>query len=280
MSRLRDLRVASKLFAGFTVVVVLLVTVGVVGFVGLRAAQHRLEDMYGNSVVSVSSLQRVQTDFVQSLKSLDDLVIADDETHTATATDDLKTADAALAADWKAYLGTHPAQTGAQLARFDTTLSSYLSARAGVEEIARSLDSSSFPQRDDATLKPLETSVESQLNDMVARELAAASASRQAGGAAYTRATELMIATIAVAVVASVLIAVVIARSIARPLARVVEVVRGLAQGHLDERVGLTSEDEIGVMAQAFGGELEPVPAGLRRHRADLREHRDRRRGR
>ena len=252
MSRLRDLRVASKLFAGFTVVVLLIVAVGAVGFVSLRSAQHRLEAMYANSVVSVSTLQEVETDFVQSLKSLDDLVIAADDSHTADATRGLQTADAALSAHWKAYLATRPAQSQAQLDAFDTALADYLTARKGLEGIARSFDSSAFSGQYDATVKPLEVSLEKQLQDMAGRELAAAKASRESGAAAYERAVVVMLATIAVAVAAALVIATVISRSIAGPLGRVVQVVRGLAEGHLDERVGLTSKDEIGVMAQAL----------------------------
>ncbi|WP_380174414.1 Tar ligand binding domain-containing protein [Kineococcus sp. DHX-1] len=65
LTRMRDLKVSSKLFAGFGVVCVLLVTLIVLGSTRLAAAQANLDDLYSSSMASVSAVDDVKVNFLQ-----------------------------------------------------------------------------------------------------------------------------------------------------------------------------------------------------------------------
>ncbi|WP_432563400.1 methyl-accepting chemotaxis protein [Kineococcus sp. SYSU DK003] len=260
MQRLRDLNVASKLFAGFGVVVLLLVAVGAVGFVGLRSAQTRLADMYTNSVLSVHALDNVQTTYISATKALADLALTGPD-GKADAEANVATADEAVDAAWAAYLDTDPQQSAAELETFEADLAAYRSAREQLLPLARGTDTAAFTALRSTTTTPVNEKVAAELSAMLENETAAAEASQEAGAAAYHRAVTLTVVVIAVAVAVSVAIAVVIARGVSGPLGRVLDVVQGLSDGQLDRRAGITSRDEIGVMAQALDASTERLGA-------------------
>jgi len=258
---MRNWRIARKLAVGFGVVVVLLVVVGATGMLQLGRAQDRLETMYDDSVLSLNHLGQTQTSFVRVTKDFSAYALAVDDAGRQTATQAAATDDAAVDAAWAAYLKTDPAQSAKQLQQFSTDLAAFRAARDAILPLAASGDYAALAAQRASTTMPLDKKINAELTATLAREITAAQTSKTAGADDYHRALALIAATIAVAVAAAVVIAVVISRGIGRPLARVVEVVRGLAEGRLDQRVGLDSRDEIGQVAQALDASTQQLGA-------------------
>ncbi|WP_337062275.1 methyl-accepting chemotaxis protein [Kineococcus sp. G2] len=246
------MRVAAKLFAGFGVVSLLLLVVGVVGVVQLRGAQERVEAMYAEGVLSVHALGRTQNEFNLAAKDLSDLALQVDDDDRARITEKAAEHDAALDEAWSEYLGTNPSQPQEQLRAFEAHLADWRAARETLVPLAVAGDLAAFAAARAATTTPASREINVALEAMEEREEAAAADRSAQGLEAYTVALTEIVVTVVVALVIAVTVAVLIARGISRPLARVVTVVEGLAEGRLDQRVGIDSRDEVGTMAQAL----------------------------
>ncbi|WP_432535607.1 methyl-accepting chemotaxis protein [Kineococcus arenarius] len=257
MGRLRDVKVGAKLFAGFGVVSLLLLAVGVVGLVQLRSAQERLEAMYAEGVVSVHALDMTQNGFNVAAKDLADLALQVDAAGRASITERMADDDDVLDAAWTEYLGTEPVQSAEQLRAFEENLADWRDARAELVPVAAAGDLAAFIAQRAETATPINEQINAALDAMQEREEVASAARSEQGLQAYSSALTLITATIALALALAVTVAVAISRGISRPLARVVAVVEGLAEGRLDQRVGIDSRDEVGVMAQALDRSTE-----------------------
>ncbi|WP_380173578.1 methyl-accepting chemotaxis protein [Kineococcus sp. DHX-1] len=255
--RLRDWPVGRKLTAGFAAMGVLMLAVGGTGVLELGKAQDRLEAMYATSVVSVADLGQAQASFIRVTKDLSGYALAVDDAGRAKAAEAEAADDKALDAEWAAYLRTDPAQTPAQLQSFQGDLTAFRAARDAILPLAASGNYAALATQRAATTVPLDQKVNAELTEMVGRENADARALQVSGAADYHRALILIAALIAVALVAAVVIGTVISRGIAGPLSAVVTVVRGLAEGRLDQRVGLDQRDEIGQVAAALDASTE-----------------------
>jgi len=245
-------RVSRKLTAGFGTVGVLVLAVGGAGAVQLSHSQDRLESMYADSVRAVDDLSDVQASFVRVTKDLSGYALAVDDAGRAKATASATTHDAALDTAWEAYLASEPAQSAQQLADFESDLAAFRAARDAILPLAASGDYAALAAQRAATTVPLDDAVNEELDSMAASETAAAQTSAARGAHEYHQALLVMFAMIGLATIASVVVAALISRGIVRPLAQVLDVVRGLAEGHLDRRTGLSTDDEIGRMAQAL----------------------------
>jgi len=252
-----DWRVSRKLAAGFATVGVLMLAVGTTGAVQLDRSQQRLHAMYENSVEAVDDLGIVQSAFVHVTKDLSSYALSVDDAGRAKATESAAEHEAALEEAWDAYVASDPVPSRSELQEFEDDLAAFLAARDAILPLAASGDLAALAEQRTATTVPLDNAVNEELEKMAATEKAAAEASDEAGAADFRQALLMIVAMIGLAVVLSVVIAVLISRGISRPLARVVEVVHGLAEGHLDRRTGLSTRDEIGEMAQALDASTE-----------------------
>jgi methyl-accepting chemotaxis protein len=84
-----------------------------------------------------------------------------------------------------------------------------------------------------------------------------------AAAAGATRSTLVVCGIVGLLVVAGAATA--IARSITRPLRRAVQVLQRLAEGRLDERMGITTRDEVGDMSRALDTALTGLADSMRR---------------
>ena len=259
-----NMRVVPRMLSGFAVVSALLLVVGVIGAVQLGAAQSRLRDMYTSTVASANALGQVGTTFKQSNKDLPDLALAADD--AARTKVQAKTSDDDTAVDeaWKAYVASGPAAGTAQRQAFETDLAAWRDARQTLTKLALAGDTAGFVAARPTTTVPLSDKVSADLAELVSSEESAAAANATAGEDAYHRSLGLIAALSALALALAGAIAVLLGRSISLPLSLVVPVIKGLAEGRLDQRVRVLSTCELGQMAAATNTSVERL-AGLMR---------------
>ncbi|WP_328291862.1 methyl-accepting chemotaxis protein [Kineococcus sp. NBC_00420] len=263
-SWVRDLRVSSKLFAGFGVVCLLLLVVTGLGIARLGQAQTNLDNLSTSGVASVDTIDKVQTAYLQVRKDLSDVAIALDAASTQKATDQLSKDQTALDAAWTAYLATDPASTTQQQGVYTQSLAQWRTASEALLPLAGQADLTAFVTQRTATTTEVGKTVNSALDTMNGVEAQAAKTIATDGATAYHQAVIVLAGCAGVALLLAVVIAVVIARSIARPLAQAVGVVEGLAQGRLDQRVDYVSRDEVGRLAAATNASMDSLAAVMR----------------
>ncbi|NAZ84780.1 methyl-accepting chemotaxis protein [Kineococcus indalonis] len=265
MNRLRDLNVASKLFAGFGVVCLLLAAVVALGIDRLGGSQANLDSVSTDGIASVQSIAEVKEDFSTIRFDLLNAALAPDATATQAALTDMAAHDDVYDEAWKAYLDTDPAAGEAERAEAEALMGRYRTAREKLIPLAEANDTVGFYAERDASSTPVVKELNAQLDALSATEQQAAKDLAAQGSADYHGAVTLLLVIGAVALAAAVAVAVAVARSIAGPLAKTLSVVQGLAEGRLDQRVGIATRDEVGRLAAAVDATLERLTATVRR---------------
>ncbi|MBC3762678.1 methyl-accepting chemotaxis protein [Quadrisphaera oryzae] len=265
MARLRDLKVATKLFAAFGVVCVLLLVVLSIGALRLSQAQERLDAMYSGNLVSLEALAATRLD-IQLLRQDTSRAQAgmNDPQTMKLALDGNAEHEAALLADWQRYDGGRTGASAAQRATAWDAVGRWREARKALFTYTQAKDNAGYVKQRDEVVTPLTKTVSEQMDGLYTAELDSGAAAAAAGHRAFRTAMVLMAATALAALLVAVTVAVVLARSISRPLTRVLTVVEGLSQGRLDQRTGVSSRDEVGQLAAATDASLENLAGVVR----------------
>ncbi|MFD0482293.1 Tar ligand binding domain-containing protein, partial [Kineococcus sp. GCM10028916] len=264
MKSLRDLKVASKLFAAFGIVCLLLAAVVALGISRLGSSQANLDTVSTSALASVQTIGVAKNDFSDARIDLLNAALAPDVTTTDAALAAMKDDDAAYDASWTAYLATSPAATAADHAKAQDLMVQYRTVREELVPLALANDVAGFYATRDRTSTPVVTALNAQLDAIATTEQDAAKALAASGGRDYRSAVTLLLVIGALALVIAVVVATVVARSIAGPLARTLTVVQGLADGRLDQRVGLETRDEVGQLAGALDTTMDKLTATMR----------------
>ncbi len=264
-SRWRDLRVAAKLAVGFGLVGALLVLVAGVGLHRLAQAQDHMQYLATSGLASVDAVDKVDTAFVLARSDLADTALAPDAASTAAAAQRLQADDAAVDAAWARYLASGPSAPADQREAVTAALSDYRTAVTALLPLAQDDELAAFVQQRTTSAAPAAERVRAAIAELDESETAAAQAIAAEGETAYRTAVAVVVGTVLLALVLAAVTAVLTARSIARPLGRAVEVMEGLAQGRLDQRVEYVARDEVGRLAVATDTSLDALSATVGR---------------
>nr|WP_218886201.1 methyl-accepting chemotaxis protein [Kineococcus aurantiacus] len=262
---MRDLRVSVKIIASFAVVCVLLLTVAAVGLVQLSQAQERLRVVSEQSVTGQQTLGQVRTQYQRATKDLFATALAPSDKAEATFRETL----ADVRATWQEFRDSEPQVPAEQLDAVDDALAQYAAGTEVLMALAVSgKQAELMATRNDESIPVAQGGIgASTTNDdlQAVQDTFTADAARDAaaGKAAYERARALLIGVAVLAVALSVALSSFISRSIAGPLDRTRRVAEALAAGRLDERVEVTSDDEVGRTAQALNTALDQVSSTI-----------------
>jgi methyl-accepting chemotaxis protein len=262
--RLADLRTATKLFLGFGVVLALLLLVAALGASRLGSAQEDLDRLSSGSMASLDAAHTTASAFAQVRLDLANTGLAPDRGAAEQASRALQDDRDALQERWQDYLATRPAASTAQQAAFTSALASYEDSLPALLDLSASGDLAGFAALRAETANPAAKAVVAALQDVISAESRAAEATAAAGRASYRSALALLAGCSLLAAGLAVAIALAVARSVTRPLARVAAVMAGVAQGRLDQRVGLTSKDELGQLAASTDASLASLAGAMR----------------
>ncbi|WP_369054510.1 methyl-accepting chemotaxis protein [Kineococcus terrestris] len=265
LSRLRDLRVATKLFAGFGVVCLLMVAVVALGIAKLGTSQRTLETMATSGLVSVQSVELARADFVQLRLDLANLVMVTGPEEIAKAEAKIDETDELVDEAWAAYLASSPSAPAAERDRFAGLLADYRQAREALIPLAEAGDIQGFIELRAETTSPISSEINEVLDVLADAESQAATDIAEQGSSAYHTAVVLLLVAGAAALALAIAVAVLIARSVAGPLARTLHVVEGLAGGRLDQRVDYVCADEVGKLAAAVDVTMDRLTTTMRR---------------
>jgi len=267
--RLADLRIAHKLYAGFGVIALLLLTVAGIGIARLGAAQENLDGLATSGLRSVDTADRTAIALLQVRFDATNLALLTDpaavQEMATTVQDDL----AALDEQWTEYLASDPASTQAQQEAYTGAITSYKAALDEMIPLAVDNRIEEFLELRTEEASPAAKAAFSAIDEITTTELAAANQMAADGESSYRSAVALLVGCVVVALALAVGIAVVVSRSVTGPLAKVVDVMGAMAAGHLDRRVGLATKDEVGQLAVAADTSLQALSAAMRDIRSE-----------
>ncbi|GID32850.1 methyl-accepting chemotaxis protein [Paractinoplanes brasiliensis] len=265
MSWFRDLRVAGKLIVGFTLACAFTVVVGVVGILRLQETNDRTEGMYQNNLLAVEHVGNVKADLAFIRFQLLNMLISDAAAAKQKAQQQIDQLDADLDEQWAAYQNTGIAGRETQVKAVTDSLAAYRTVRDNeLVALASAGNTTRFVAVRTAKADAQITTLTNALTEISDIESAAAAQSLADSRAAATSAKVLIISIIVVSVLLSALIVWLVTRSIVGPLQRTVGVLAGLAEGVMDQRLQVSSRDEMGQMGQSLNSALERLTAAMR----------------
>ncbi|WP_041291836.1 methyl-accepting chemotaxis protein [Kineococcus radiotolerans] len=265
LTRLRNLNVATKLFAGFGIVCLLLAAIVAIGINRLGASQANLDLMSKSGVASVEAVGDVRAAYLQVRMDVTNAALSTTPDAVTANLDAMGVTDTVLDEAWEAYGASSPGSRAEDRAAFEDLLAQYRTAREQLVTLAEAGDVEGYIAYRTSTIAPIAKQITETLATLAAAESQAAKDMAAAGSSAYHTAVTMLLVIGAIALAVAVTSAVLVARSIARPLAKTLHVVQGLASGRLDQRVGITGEDEVGQLATALDATMDRLTDTMRR---------------
>jgi methyl-accepting chemotaxis protein len=260
----RNLKTAQKLLAGFLLVCLLVVGVGVFGLSQLGATQDRMNSMYVDTLVPIDELASVQAATERSGALVLALAL-EYQQDKPSVLQEIQATDAELDDNWATYIATD--MTGREEARdgFIAALDEWRSVRDSqlLQLGQTSLDGFRAVNGDLAQPQLLEAL--GHLDELRGIEATAATTFVDESQAAYESTRMLTIGVIVAAVALGLALALGLGRLVARPLRRAVEVLDGLAAGRLDQRLDVDTRDEVGAMATSLNTAIGTLADAMRR---------------
>lgn len=260
----RNLKISIKITISFLLVAVIAGAIGIIGIVGLDSVGGSYAVAYTDSVVALSSLEKVSGSFQEMRQDLLEMVLVESQGDKDDCFDAFNrhSGDAKVALEsYHAMLaGFNTEEVVEEKSRIDSIGSAltafYTSAEAfsgspAVVDPDRYMEAYSALD-DGGELNVLAQSVEEAISALVQYNADYANQQIDANGKLASTANVVMIIGIAIGVIAAVLIGVGIARNISKPIGQIVKAADQLAGGDFDIHIDVNSKDETGMLAQSF----------------------------
>ena len=275
----KDLKALHKILIGFSIIIVGMMAIGLIGLMGLRQMKGQLSSIYDESTVGVSHVavsstnlslyhnallsvvdQRQKSDFDEAIIPLAELkkrTLAPLETYRPSATHE--TVDGrrdgqeldVLIFTLKEYFASAESAVGALNDSFDSSLTD--EQRQSMRELGAMVLST------EVALWHGRSTWRFQGVAQLIRDLA--SELNESGQSMAIHLTKVMLGAAAVALLLAITIGYFLARSIVRDIIHVADVATQAAAGNLLARARLESDDEVGHMAKAFNIMLDRITA-------------------
>ncbi|MGA2811372.1 MAG: methyl-accepting chemotaxis protein [Candidatus Acidiferrum sp.] len=262
----KNLKIAVKLTAGFSLVGGLILVVGLVGMYGLQGVQRTTATLFTVSVKPLSTLNNMANDFA-SLRGISrEMLDGGGSDALARHRGDLAAMEADLAQESDAF------GKSAVHADMKEGYSEFTSALADFErDVAQ--EGALLAQQKSREAAELVAS-----NKMHEESTRAQEAIRKLGKLKLDRAQErvgstvvfadqlikVMFAVLLVALLVSLVSGLWIARSISRPVARVVEILDAVSMGDFTRRAEVQSRDEVGRMSAALNRTMDSLQGAMK----------------
>ena len=253
MKWFNNLRIGTKIIAGFLLVALMAGAIGAVGIYGITTIAELDENMYKTMTDPLSEMVLIADSFQRLRGNVKDILLSVSASEVADYEDRIAQRFAEFDAALDKYEDTLFTEEGAQLVAEIKTLR--IQYEQNVEEIiglhraGRSNEALNLLKGQGNDIRTeIETKYRrlAEIKNVAAEETAA-------GNHATAAATQMtMIIILAFGMVFAILIGIVIANSISRPLRKGLAMIQEMAKGHLSGRLNLDSRDEVGQMAKAM----------------------------
>ncbi|WP_121255012.1 methyl-accepting chemotaxis protein [Nocardioides ferulae] len=265
LTLISNLSTAKKLTAGFTLMGVLVVAVGLLGLSRLGATQERLENVYDENMASVQLLGALDADIVMTRFKAVDVLVAQESAAMRALQADIDELDVRVDDALTAYKQTDLTGRTEIVAQLEAALADY---RTGRDEqmlpAALANDIEAFNDARAEHVTPYSTAITEAVGALTDSENAAAEQAIADAADAYSSSRLLIFAMIAAAALLGLGLTVWLTRLIAVPLRKAVDVLKQLAAGRLDQRLDVDSRDEVGQMATALNEALAGLGDSMR----------------
>ncbi|MEU7906925.1 methyl-accepting chemotaxis protein [Actinoplanes sp. NPDC049118] len=219
----------------------------------MSAMQSQSDYMYGQTLVPITDLARMQHAAEHMQSSLLNAAVSTDVAQVRKFLQDSKAQDAAFDEAFAAYTSTDMTGREKAVAQVEQAVTAVRQLRdAKLAPAAEKDDRQEFARVRDREAQPVLTALNGGMEDLIEIETAAALARNDESRATYDSARTMVIGFVVLGVVLAGAASWLIARGITGPLSRCVSVLTRVQGGDLTQRTGLTGRDEVAQLAVAL----------------------------
>jgi methyl-accepting chemotaxis protein len=256
MKTLKNLKVSTKLIAGFLLVAVLSAVIGGIGIWNMSVINSKAEDLYKNEAMGISHIKEANLNLIYTGRTMRALLLASSMQERKKHLDRFEQEQKDLKAnlDKARPLFTSPEEK-ALFAKFDAALAEYqallpeMVKRVQREEMQEARESVQFVSDQ---VVPKATVADDAFTTLYRLKEKRAEQSSIESSDLYAASRLTMIVLVIGALVGGVALGLLITRSITRPLGEAVQVAQAVASGDLSAQIAVRSKDETGQLMQAL----------------------------
>ncbi|WP_284534708.1 MCP four helix bundle domain-containing protein, partial [Nocardioides sp. T2.26MG-1] len=254
LGRLADLGLRTKVLSAVLLTAVIAVTVGVVGLSALSGSADRAEALYADNVTRIQAAADMRATINGMRQSARDAVIAVGDADTTAAVQELVAGEGEFQKAAARYsAGGLDAARQTQYDRLQADIAEYVDQqRTVMAPLAHREDRAGWIEANDTVIHPITDAMTGEVAALVDLEQKDAARAAAETRTSYTSSRNLSIALLIVGVVLAVGLGWVVGTALARRVGRVKVVADALAAGDLTHRSGVSSNDEVGRMAQSL----------------------------
>ncbi|MEO7559900.1 MAG: Tar ligand binding domain-containing protein, partial [Nitrosospira sp.] len=246
--------IRSRLILILSVLVVFLLGIEMLGLFGMSNAIDGLKTVYHNRAIPLKQVAEIESLLLRNRIAITAaLMMPTPETirkKTAVVDQDIET----MTRIWQAYMTTYLGAEEKELAaQFAQDRDKFITE--GIIPAATALRKNEIGEAYRILIekvRPLYTPVDASIKALVKLQLDEISREYDREQSRYETIRNILVASIAIALVLAALISVVLSDAIFRPLENVVKIARGVAVGDFMQEIEVRSKDEIGQLMQAL----------------------------
>ncbi|MEO7686596.1 MAG: Tar ligand binding domain-containing protein, partial [Nitrosospira sp.] len=251
---IKNLTIRSRLILILSVLVVFLLGIEMLGLFGMSNAIDGLKTVYHNRAIPLKQVAEIESLLLRNRIAITAaLMMPTPETirkKTAVVDQDIET----MTRIWQAYMTTYLGAEEKELAaQFAQDRDKFITE--GIIPAATALRKNEIGEAYRILIekvRPLYTPVDASIKALVKLQLDEISREYDREQSRYETIRNILVASIAIALVLAALISVVLSDAIFRPLENVVKIARGVAVGDFMQEIEVRSKDEIGQLMQAL----------------------------
>ncbi|WP_030440075.1 methyl-accepting chemotaxis protein [Actinoplanes subtropicus] len=253
MGILANLSTRTKLLIAVALVASAGVLIGIVAIVGMGSMRASSAAIYQQNVKSLNELSAARISSLVMRSRVYDAAVSQDPKKADSFIAKIPAEDATFDQAFGSYAKTAAAARAADVADVQAAIVKYRQIRdQQLVPAARDHDFVTFAAVRDSQTLPVFTALTTGLTNLINAETAAAGAANAASTRTATSARRNVIILLVLGLLLGIAFALYVSRSIVNQVARVAQVLDALAAGDLTRSAGITSRDEIGVMALAL----------------------------
>lgn len=250
-----DLKISVKLLSGFILVVVIAGIVGVVGLINISTIETKDIELYEKGAVPLDQMNALSTAFQRIRVNVRDIILssnADEINDDINSINDRKQEIAKLAAELEKTLLTKEGQNVFKV--FTDSLNNfYLELDKVIKEAQDSNDAAAIAAiKETAPAGITSREVQDVISTLSNLKVEVAKDMSDGNTSTANSARITMVIIVAIGVIIGVLLGLFISNTISKPIRKIVEVANKISDGDLDVNIDIKTQDEVGMLAQAF----------------------------
>ena len=251
---IKNLTIRSRLIFILSVLVVFLLGIEMLGLFGMSNAIEGLRTVYHDRAIPLKQVAEIESLLLRNRIAVTAALMMPTPETIRTKTEVVDQDLEKMTRAWQAYISSHhDAEEKALAAQFAEDRDKFITE--GIKPAVIALRKNEIGEAYRILIekvRPLYTPVDTSIKALVKLQLDGISREYDREQNRYETIRNILVASIAIALVLAALISVVLSDAIFRPLENVVKIARGVAVGDFMQEIEVRSKDEIGQLMQAL----------------------------